>query len=77
MKKVTVYSKPDCQQCNMTYRVLNLRGIDHTVIDISLDQDAFKYVTEELGYMQAPVVVYGEDHWSGFRPDKLNDIHTD
>ena len=24
-----------------------------------------------LGYAQAPVVVAGEDHWSGFRPDKI------
>ena len=24
-----------------------------------------------LDYAQAPVVVAGEDHWSGFRPDKI------
>ena len=24
-----------------------------------------------LGYKQAPVVIAGEDHWSGFRPDKI------
>jgi glutaredoxin-like protein NrdH len=24
-----------------------------------------------LGYLQAPVVVTGNDHWSGFRPDRI------
>ena len=24
-----------------------------------------------LGYMQAPVVVTDDEHWSGFRPDKI------
>jgi glutaredoxin-like protein NrdH len=29
---------------------------------------------KSLGYVQAPVVVAGEDHWSGFRPDKIKAI---
>ncbi|MDU3550696.1 MAG: NrdH-redoxin, partial [Actinomyces sp.] len=24
-----------------------------------------------LGYQQAPVVIAGEDHWSGYRPDLI------
>jgi glutaredoxin-like protein NrdH len=24
-----------------------------------------------LGYLQAPVVVAGNEHWSGFRPDRI------
>lgn len=24
-----------------------------------------------LGYLQAPVVVAGSEHWSGFRPDRI------
>lgn len=27
-----------------------------------------------LGYMQAPVVVTEQDHWSGFRPDKIEEL---
>jgi glutaredoxin-like protein NrdH len=26
------------------------------------------------GYLQAPVVVAGEDHWAGFRPDLIKAI---
>ncbi len=25
-----------------------------------------------LGYLQAPVVIAGDEHWSGFRPDQIN-----
>jgi glutaredoxin len=33
---------------------------------------------EEKGYRSAPVVVVGEDSWSGFRLDKLNTlVHQD
>ena len=31
-------------------------------------------VIKGLGYQQAPVVVAGEDHWSGFRPDRIKAI---
>ena len=27
-----------------------------------------------LGYQQAPVVVAGEHHWSGFRPDRVKAV---
>jgi hypothetical protein len=29
---------------------------------------------EEKGYRAAPVVVAGDDSWSGFRLDKLNEL---
>jgi glutaredoxin-like protein NrdH len=67
---VTVYSKPACVQCNATYRALDQKGVDYSVIDLSKDEDAFNMV-RDLGYMQVPVVVAGDDHWAGFRPDKI------
>jgi glutaredoxin-like protein NrdH len=27
-----------------------------------------------LGYLQAPVVVAGDTHWSGFRPDQISAV---
>ena len=35
-----------------------------------MDSEARDYVIA-LGYLQAPVVVAGNDHWSGFRPDRI------
>jgi glutaredoxin-like protein NrdH len=69
---LTVYSKPACVQCTMTYRVLEKKGIEYTTVDITTNPAALAYITEELGYFAAPVVVASdEDHWSGFRPDLI------
>lgn len=67
---VTVYTLPACVQCDSTKRLLTKNEIQYQEIDLSTDQDALAMV-KELGYTAAPVVVAGEDHWSGFRPDKL------
>lgn len=67
---ITVYTKPACVQCNATYRALDAKGLDYETVDLSTDEDALEAV-KALGYMQAPVVVAGDDHWSGFRPDKI------
>jgi glutaredoxin-like protein NrdH len=68
---VTVYSKPSCVQCNATYRALERKGVDYRVVDLSQDQEAFEMV-RGLGYMQVPVVVAGDRHWAGFRPDMIS-----
>lgn len=67
---VTVYTKPACVQCNATYKALDKQGVDYNIVDITLDSDARDYVMA-LGYLQAPVVVSGGEHWSGFRPDRI------
>ncbi|OBJ56490.1 redoxin NrdH [Mycobacterium sp. 1423905.2] len=67
---ITVYSKPACVQCVATYKALDKQGIPYEKVDISLDVEARDYVMA-LGYLQAPVVVAGDDHWSGFRPDRI------
>lgn len=68
---VTVYSKKNCVQCVATYRRLDTNGVKYQVVDIMENPGAFAYV-KSLGYLQAPVVIAGEDHWSGFDPNKLD-----
>ena len=65
-----MYSKPLCVQCDATKRALNKAGVAYDVVDITEDADALAKV-KSLGHVQAPVVITGEDHWSGFRPDKI------
>ncbi|KJQ99410.1 NrdH-redoxin, partial [Gordonia sihwensis] len=48
-------------------------GITYVAVDISTNDDARDYVLS-LGYLQAPVVVAGDDHWSGFRPDRIKQL---
>jgi glutaredoxin-like protein NrdH len=67
---VTVYTKPACVQCNATYKALDNQGVSYEVVDITEVAEARDYVMA-LGYLQAPVVVAGQDHWSGFRPDRI------
>ena len=67
---ITVYSKPACVQCTATYRALDKQGIEYEIFDVSVDDKALETV-KALGYLQAPVIVTGDDHWSGFRPDKI------
>ena len=70
---ITVYTKPACVQCNATYKALDRQGIAYQKVDITLDPDARDYVMA-LGYLQAPVVVAGDEHWSGFRPDRIKTL---
>lgn len=67
---IIVYSKPACVQCTATTRALDARGLSYDVIDLTEDDQAMARVTA-LGYRQAPVVIAGESHWAGFRPDMI------
>lgn len=71
--KITVYSKPSCVQCNATCRALEKEGIEYRIIDIAGDEEARNYI-KSLGYLQALVVIAGNEHWSGFRPDRVKAI---
>ena len=71
---ITVYTKPARVQCNATYRALDKAGIEYDVIDITENAQARDHVMS-LGYLQAPVVVAGENHWSGFRPDEISKLN--
>lgn len=77
MTNITVYSKPDCVQCDRTYFVLDRAKTEYDVKDLSEDSNALA-VVKSLNYLAAPVVVVRDDagdmveHWSGFRPDLLS-----
>jgi glutaredoxin-like protein NrdH len=70
----TVYTKPECPNCDKTNAYFESKGITYTAVDITEFPAALEYITAELGYSQAPVVVNNsddQDHWSGLRRDKL------
>lgn len=70
---ITVYTKPGCVQCNATYKALDKAGLEYTIIDISEDAEARELVVG-LGYMQAPVIIAGDEHWAGYRPDSIKKL---
>ena len=70
---VQVYSLgPSCQMCRATERHLDKLGIEYTVH--RLDQGAV--LPEGIDADKAPVVVYGDKHHQGFRPDLLDSIQV-
>lgn len=70
---VTVYSNPNCTACEQTKRFLTLKGVVFESKMISESPEIFPLI-EEKGYTSAPVVVAGEDSWSGFRLERLSTL---
>lgn len=68
---VKLYSKPGCGQCIATERAFKKEGVDYEYVDVYQDEEAFKFVTQTLGYQGVPVVVTEDDHWNGYKPEKI------
>jgi glutaredoxin-like protein NrdH len=49
---------------------MDLAGIKYAVVGITEILRLMRH-TDSGEYLQAPVVVAGNDHWSGFRPDRI------
>lgn len=59
----------------MTKKFLTREGIEYKEIDLTQDESAMEQV-KEWGYAAAPVVLAGNEHWSGFKLDYLRQIKT-
>ena len=73
MTKVIVYSKTACGKCVFTKKWLESKGIPYEEKRTDLDEDARNEVIE-MGYQELPVVVAGDEHWSGYQPEKLEEL---
>ena len=74
MKKITVYSKPNCMQCDFTKRFLDQHNLEYTAVDVMQDSDALARV-QALRFQSLPVVVAdGVEPFFGFRPDMLEQL---
>lgn len=76
---LTLYIKPEgCWQCTKTKDLFTKAGVQFDTVDVTTNDNALAYITEELNYAQVPVVVYekdgSEDHWSGLNPDKIQQV---
>ena len=45
MAAIGVYSTPNCAQRSLTYRVMDSKGIEYTIVDLSTNKAAVEYVT--------------------------------
>lgn len=73
---LTVYSKPNCIQCEMTKMWLTQNKIPFETIDIVSNPGALELV-RHYGWQTLPVVAIDDEisdnskSWSGFQIDKL------
>lgn len=73
---ITVYSNPNCVQCENTKRFLNQKGLEFESKMIQ-DSPEIMPLIKEKGYRTAPVVVTDDDSWSGFNLEKLNGLFSE
>ena len=50
--------------------MLTDRGVEYRERNVADDADALE-LAKSLGHSASPVVIAGEQHWSGFRPDLI------
>lgn len=72
---VTVYSKPNCKQCEFTKKYLDDMGTPYNEVDVTQDKEALEQL-QLHGYLGVPVVAINslDDSWGGFRPDELEKL---
>lgn len=68
---VVVYDKDNCGECRKTEKHLDRLGVVYETKNVSHDPEALAHI-KELGFTQAPVVIVGEEKWSGHQPQKID-----
>lgn len=73
---LTVYSKPNCMQCEMTKIWLNQNKIPFETVDTKANTEALELL-RHYGWQTLPVVAIDDEisdetkTWAGFQIDKL------
>ena len=75
MREVIVYTLPACVQCDSTKRYLKKNFVEYKEVNLADDPASLEMV-RSLGYTSAPVVIAGDESWSGFRMDMLAKLHA-
>ena len=70
---VTLYSKPNCPQCDLTKRDMDILGIEYETVDLTERQDQLERLIS-LGHRSAPVVETDRETWSGYDQEKIKGL---
>jgi glutaredoxin-like protein NrdH len=73
--RIIIYTKDNCVQCNATKSAMDRQGLTYQLINLDSQPEAIDNL-KSLGYRQVPVVMADNDHWSGFRPDKIASLRA-
>ena len=79
---ITLYSKPNCVQCEYTAKQLDAKGLSYNKIDVTIDAAA-REVVEATGNRTLPYVTVVHDDgrpaqdWHGFHLEKIRGLSKD
>ena len=73
MTTVTVYSTPLCQPCEQLKSYLRDQGVEFTVKDLMMDEDAADFI-DDHNIRTSPVLRVGDEllHGADLEPAKIN-----
>jgi glutaredoxin-like protein NrdH len=71
--KITLWTKPNCSQCDMTKKQFDKRGIIYQEKRLDRSPKAVARFLE-LGLLAAPIVETDTKQWSGFRLGKIESL---
>lgn len=73
-KKVVMYSKAGCGQCQFTKKYLGKLEVDFEEKNIT-NNPVWRAEVQALGFQSLPVVVIeGQEPFHGFQPEQLNKL---
>lgn len=67
---VTIYSKPNCPQCERTRLEFDRLGVAYEVVDLVHNPGQLDRLIS-AGYRSAPVVETDAGTWSGYAADRI------
>ncbi|WP_102271623.1 glutaredoxin family protein [Cytobacillus massiliigabonensis] len=71
MKKIILYTQPDCPPCEITKRFLTEYGFSYEARNIKTDQKARKELIETYQSYSTPTIVIEDTVITGFDLEKL------
>jgi glutaredoxin-like protein NrdH len=72
---ITLWTKPNCVQCETTKREFDRRGIIYKTRRLDKSYKAIERF-KEMGLMAAPIVETDDRRWSGFRLERIKSLET-
>ena len=74
MKKVQIYSRPLCDDCNKAKAFLKSKGVKFEDVTISRGGPAHDEMVERYGTDVCPLIIIDDQVMVGFNPPKINKI---
>lgn len=80
-REVKLYGKDNCVQCNASERKLDQHKVEFIHEDATTEENLAFIKSLDETYMRAPILTVSEDgvivdHWTGYRPDKIDELAT-